>query len=150
VLERNPYYWVVTKNGDQLPYIDTINFTLVQNAQVIKLHIQSGKVDYCHGNANQIDLGDYSTLLKSATQGNCGIVQWASGSATGSRFFLNRHYPNDKCRKLSRDKRFMRAISHGWARQTTQKTLYFETGELTTGTMSPKAMEWRTGTQGPQ
>jgi len=150
VLERNPYYWVVSKNGDQLPYIDTINFTLVQNAQVIKLHIQSGKVDYCHGNANQIDLGDYSTLQKSAAQGNYVIVQWDSGSGTGSMFFLNRDYPNDKYRKLFRDKRFMRAISHGWARQTTQKTLYFETGELTTGTMSPKAMEWRTGTQGPQ
>ncbi|MBO0883819.1 MAG: twin-arginine translocation signal domain-containing protein [Mycobacterium sp.] len=58
VLERNPYYYAVSKTGDQLPYIDQINIKLVQDAQVIKLQVQQGTVDYCHGPYNQIDVAD--------------------------------------------------------------------------------------------
>jgi peptide/nickel transport system substrate-binding protein len=65
VLERNPYYWAVSKDGDQLPYIDEIVINTVQDAQVGKLQVTQGKTDYCEGVNNQIDLSDVSTLQQS-------------------------------------------------------------------------------------
>ncbi|HEX3812159.1 MAG TPA: ABC transporter substrate-binding protein [Mycobacteriales bacterium] len=150
LLERNPYYWAVTKDGDQLPYLDEINISVVQNAQVIALQVQQGKVDYCHGPFNQIDLSDVSTLKQTTQKADTRILLWDSGSGTGSIFFLNYDHPDPKLRKLFREPKFRQAISHAFDRDTIQKALYFQTGEQTTGTMSPKAVEYLINDQGKQ
>lgn len=150
VLERNPYYYVVSKDGDQLPYLDTIRFKLYQNAEVIKLQVQTGTVDYCHGPFNQIDLSDVAALSKAKDKGDFKVVLWNSGSGTGPIFFLNQDYPEPKYRRLFNDKRFRRAISYGYDRKTLNKTLYFQTGELTTGTMSPKTPTFQAKPDGPK
>ena len=33
-LERNPYFWQVDTEGNQLPYIDKLQFTLAENLEV--------------------------------------------------------------------------------------------------------------------
>ena len=42
---RNPYYWKVDTAGNQLPYIDAVDLTLVQNPEVYTLKASSGEVD---------------------------------------------------------------------------------------------------------
>lgn len=150
VFERNPYYYVVTPDGDQLPYIDTITWTAVQNAQSILLDIQQGKVDYCHGPSCNILLAQVSTLSKTKSKGHYDILTWDSGSGTGAMFFFNRDYQDPKYQKLFRDKRFIRALSLSIDRKSINHSLYFDTGELTTGTMSPKAIEFHTNPNGPK
>jgi len=151
VLERNPYYYVVNTNGDQLPYIDEIHFTVQSNAQTIKLQIQQGSVDYCQGQFNQVGLPDVSTLTNAKDKGNYDILLWNTGSGTGSIFFFNYDWiaKDKKYGTLIRDKRFRQAISYGWDRATTRKTLYFETGELTTGTIGPGSTEFHASPDGP-
>jgi peptide/nickel transport system substrate-binding protein len=150
VLERNPYYWAVTKDGDQLPYIDEIVINTIQDAQVGKLQVQQGKVDYCEGVSNQIDLSDVSTLRPSGAKAGTEVLFWDSGDGTGSIFFLNYDYPDEKLRNLFREPKFRQAISFAFNRANIQKTLYFQTGELTTGTLSPKAIEYQVNDQGKQ
>ncbi|HVX47034.1 MAG TPA: ABC transporter substrate-binding protein [Mycobacteriales bacterium] len=149
-LERNPYYWVVTKDGDQLPYLDTIQFTVQQNAQAIKLQAQQGSIDFLHGVDNQVDLSDVSTLSKTADSGNYEILLWDSGDGTGSIFYLNYDYiaQDKKYGELFRDKRFRQAISFAFDRKTCNRVLYFQYGEITTGTMSPKAIEFQVNATG--
>lgn len=151
VLERNPYYYVVTADGDQLPYLDTWTFDLFQNAQTLKVEVQQGKFGYVQGEFNQIDLSDVSALSQSKSEGNYEILLWDSGNGTGSMFFLNYDYiaKDEKYGKLFRDKRFRQAISYAFDRVTANKVLYFQTGEITTGTMSPKAIEYHTKPDGP-
>ncbi len=145
VLERNPYYYVVTKDGDQLPYIDEWRINIAQNAQVIKLQVQQGSIDYCQGDFTNIDLSDVSTLSASQKAGNYKIGLWDSGDGTGSMFFLNYDYTakDPKYGKLFRDKRFRQAISYAFDRENARKTLYFQTGEMTTGTSGTKILEFR-------
>jgi len=45
VLERNPYYWKVDKDGKRLPYLDRVIFTIVPNANAWALKMQSGDID---------------------------------------------------------------------------------------------------------
>jgi len=150
VLERNPYYWAVMPNGDQLPYIDELDFTVVTNPENGKLQVQQGSVDFCMGGFNQITLNDVQGLRNSASKSQTEVVLWDSGSGTGSIFFFNYDYPDPDLRKLIREPKFRQAISHAFNRQAVQKAVYFNTGERTTGTLSPKAKEYLVNDTGKQ
>lgn len=73
---------------------------------------------------------------------------WDSGDGTGSMFFFNLDYFQEKMRELVRNPKFGQALSHGFDRKEVQKVVYFNTGELTTGTLSPKAIEYNVNEQG--
>jgi ABC-type transport system substrate-binding protein len=45
VLERNPYYWKIDKNGTQLPYLDEFIILVVQNLNTSFLKFQAGETD---------------------------------------------------------------------------------------------------------
>ena len=45
-LERNPYYWQVDSDGNQLPYIDTVILTLAEDLEVINLRAIAGEYDW--------------------------------------------------------------------------------------------------------
>jgi peptide/nickel transport system substrate-binding protein len=148
VFERNPYYWAVTKDGDQLPYLDEIAIDTVQDAQVCKLRVQQGKVDFCMGYFTQIDVSDVSTLMQSRQKADTDVILWDSGSGTGPVFFLNYDYPDPKLRSLFREPKFRQAISYAFNRNTTLKSQFFQQGTVTTGTLSPKAKEYNESAQG--
>lgn len=67
---------------------------------------------------------------------------WDSGSGSGSVTFLNYDYIEDDLRRLIREPKFRQAISHAFNREAVRKSVYFNTGEPTTGTLSPKAAEF--------
>ncbi len=46
ILERNPYYWKVDPEGNQLPYIDTIVATSYQDAASRTFAMMSGELDF--------------------------------------------------------------------------------------------------------
>jgi len=146
--ERNPYCYVVTRDGDQLPYLDQIVMTQVADPEVGKLQIASGRVDYCHGPYNAVTLADVSTLNKGAQAAGIRVLMWDSGSGTASMFFLNHDYHQAKYRKLFREPRFSRALSYAYNRDQARTAVYFNTGEPTTGTMSPKAAEFVVNDEG--
>ncbi|QDP96694.1 ABC transporter substrate-binding protein [Microlunatus elymi] len=148
VLERNPYYYAVMPNGDQLPYIDEIQINAVNDAEAGKLQVQQGSVDFCHGNFNQITLNDVKGMRDSQSKAQTEVFLWDSGSGTGSIFFLNYDYPDDDLRALIREPKFRQAISHAFNREAVQKSVYFNTGERTTGTLSPKAIEYHVNDTG--
>ncbi len=142
VLERNPYYWCVMPNGDQLPYVDEIQINVVTDAEAGKLQVQQGNVDFCNGNYNQIGLNDVQGIRDNAEEAGTEVILWDSGSGTGSIFFLNYDYPDEELRKLIREPKFRQAISYAFNRDAVRKAVYFNTGEPTTGTLSPKAIEY--------
>ncbi len=45
VVKRNPDYWVSDENGDQLPYLDEIEFRVIPDSQVRQQALESGDVD---------------------------------------------------------------------------------------------------------
>ncbi|MGW0229790.1 ABC transporter substrate-binding protein [Actinopolymorpha singaporensis] len=138
VLERNPYYWVVDKDGKQLPYIDEVRFNVVKDPQVQKLQMSNGRYDYVHGGHTSLVLGDISGLKQAEKRTGVQVSFWDSGSGTGSICFLNYDYPDDKMREVIRKPEFRQALSHAINRPDARKAIYFDTGEVTTGTLSPK------------
>ncbi len=45
-LERNPYFWMVDSDGNQLPYIDVVVLTLAEDLEVINLRAIAGEYDW--------------------------------------------------------------------------------------------------------
>jgi peptide/nickel transport system substrate-binding protein len=139
---RNNYYYCVDPEGNQLPYMDGCDDSAFQNAEARKAAILAGQSDFAW-HSHGFGMPDVATLKAAESQMKMELVFWDSGSGTGSMFFLSRDYREDKYRELFRDKRFQRALSHAWNRPQTQKLVYYGTGELTSGTMSPKAIEYQ-------
>ena len=73
---RNPYYWKVDVNGQQLPYIDKITYTTIQNTDQSLLLLLDGTVDF-----QTVEMASISTILESNTEIN--IYEW-SGSDWGN------------------------------------------------------------------
>ncbi len=149
IWERNPYYWCIDRWGQQLPYIDQVIIYNVQDPEVLKLQYTQGKFDYVHGGYAPIAPNDYGILKAAQQKGDYNMLLWDSGSGTGSIFFFNHDYPDPELRKLIRNPKFKQALSYAYDRATVRKTVYFDTGELTTGTLSPKGKSFHIG-KGPQ
>ncbi len=45
IMERNPFFWQVDTDGNQLPYVDTITWSVVQDNQALLLEAVAGNID---------------------------------------------------------------------------------------------------------
>lgn len=148
VWSRNPYYWAVDKEGNQLPYIDQIIVTAVKDKEIEKLAYTEGRADHAH--FHQQGLADVQSLRDAEAKSGLEVRFWDSGSGTGSLYFFNMDFKDPKMRAVFRDPKFRQALSHAYNRADVQKAVYFGLGELTTGTFSPKAIEYNINDQGRQ
>ena len=78
VLERNPYYYVVMPNGDQLPYVDEIQINVVSDAEAGKLQVQQGVGRLLPRQLQQITL---KTSRASGTAPSAPRPRWSCGTA---------------------------------------------------------------------
>ena len=60
IMSRNPYFYKVDPDGNQLPYIDTISRALVTDLEVENLKIIAGETDI---QGQFIRLSDYPHVL---------------------------------------------------------------------------------------
>ncbi|MEY2844673.1 MAG: hypothetical protein RL076_219 [Chloroflexota bacterium] len=140
VWERNPYYWCVDSEGQQLPYIDSIEIAYVADKETEKLAYLNGQVDHAHFHTQT--LADIKDFKDGAEKSKLNTLFWDSGSGTGTMYFFNYDYQDAAYRAVFRDAKFRQALSHAYDRADVQKAVYFGLGELSNGTMSPKAVEY--------
>lgn len=105
--ERNPYYFKVDSDGRQLPYIDGIEYQLVEDAESIVLAAISGDIDF---QDRRIGMDSFSTLMENRDRGNYDVIQW-SGSNGGGHIEFNHYPPDEGLGEIFRDVRFRQAIS---------------------------------------
>lgn len=122
VLERNPYYWQVDPSGKQLPYVDTVRFSVVSDLQAILLAATNGEYDF-EGRL----LGDVVNrplLLKNATKSNYKVFGQVSANANAAGLWLNQTTKNDKLRKLMTNHDFRQALSLSMDREEINKIAF--------------------------
>jgi len=145
VWTRNPYYWVVDRQGNQLPYIDRLVFDVVTQPETRLLQVHNGEYDYVHGPFAGVTLADVAPLRREAEKRGFEVLLWDSGSGTGSMFFFNQDYHEPAMRALIREPRFRQALSYAFDREQVRKSVYYNAGELTTGGYGPKTLEFTRG-----
>ena len=92
IATRNPYYWKVDEKGQQLPYIDTIEFTLVENNDAIAAKALACEIDMQFRN---MDLKKFPLFKENETNCAYRVFQWPSAQGTTLAFWPNQSYAAD-------------------------------------------------------
>ncbi len=135
VYERNPYYWKVDTEGNQLPYADRIVFNVIQDPQVILLKFINGEIDL-FGRYTRIDM---FPVLK-AEEANGKFKLRITGPNRGPTFHPNWDAQNPQLREAFRDLRVRKALSHGMNREEINQIVYYgllEPSGYSFGPLSP-------------
>jgi peptide/nickel transport system substrate-binding protein len=121
--ERNPYFWMIDTEGNQLPYIDGVFATSVANREVGTAKLLGGEVDF-FGWLSTTE--NYPLYQENADQGQYKALLWSSVWGAEAGFGANQTYNKDPVlRDIFRDVRFRRALSLGMDRDEINNTLYF-------------------------
>lgn len=147
VAERNPFYWKVDTEGKQLPYIDRIEISQVEDPRVIPLKITGGEIDFM---ARGIPLDSFTTLKTSESTGNYRLIQWKVGAGADPAIVPNWDNPSDEMRKIIRTRDFRLALSHAIDRKTINDVVYFGLGTVSQAVTSPYSPWGRTSDEGKQ
>ena len=139
-LERNPYYYVVDDLGRQLPYIDSVETTLIPEPQVRVLKVLAGEVD-CQ--FRDTDLRDLGLFLKGKAKGQYHVKMWKSASGAEPAINVNWDEQDPVLRKLIRDQRFRKALALGVDRQKCNEIAFRGLLEPQAATVSEEAWHFR-------
>lgn len=114
VWERNPYYWKVDPQGQQLPYLDRVIFEVIDNVEVMRLQAMAGDIDFQIRHMNHpptlplfvdnVERGDYR-IIRSSKPG--GVVS----------FQPNNNHLDPAMRAIIDNRDFRYALSHALNRQ---------------------------------
>jgi len=124
--ERNPYFWKVDTQGNQLPYIDRILSRKVSNVEVYNAKIVSGEADYA---IRVTSLENYPLYVENAEKGNYRVLPWLCGYTSILDFRPNQTCKDPVLRKIFQDVRFRRALSLAINREEINQTIFFGQGE---------------------
>ncbi|MBN1342517.1 MAG: ABC transporter permease subunit [Phycisphaerae bacterium] len=143
VFVRNPYYYVVDEEGNQLPYVDRVQFD-VQAGQMLGLSAANGLITM---QTRHIRYAEYTELMSRREQSGTRILHWypATRSIFAINPNLNRHVdparPETKFKAdLLADKRFRQALSLAIDRKMIIKAEYnnqVEPAQVSPGPESP-------------
>ena len=89
MLERNPYYWAVDTEGNQLPYIDRVQLTLAENLEVLNLRAIAGEYDL---QERHIDLAKLPVILENQEKGGYTVHLDLAYNGSDSALQINQSY----------------------------------------------------------
>lgn len=138
VLERNPYYWKVDPEGNQLPYIDRVHLALVENTEAVAVMAAAGELDMQQRGLN---LDKLPVLKQNEEAGNYTVSLWSSDGASSVALQPNQSYADPKYRELMQNRDFRYALSHAIDRDLINDIAYLGQGTPTTQSVGP-ATSW--------
>ncbi|GGH75890.1 peptide/nickel transport system substrate-binding protein [Pullulanibacillus pueri] len=118
---RNPYYFKVDAAGNQLPYIDKIHSTYVQDMEMVNLDMVSGKADFARESAALSKMAMYK---KGSKNSNFKVIL-AKMHLVPTTFYLNLTYKDPVWRKVAGNEKFRKALSLAIPRQEIIDTVYY-------------------------
>jgi peptide/nickel transport system substrate-binding protein len=131
--ERNPYSVWVDTDGNQLPYIDKVTFTLAENLEVLNLRAIAGEYDF---QARHIDIGKLPVFLENQEKGGYKVYLDIADYGSDMIMKFNLSYEGDpEIVKWFGNADFRRALSLGVDRDQINEVYWLGTG--TPGSVVP-------------
>ena len=120
--QRNPYFWIVDSQGNQLPYLDGVEMERLQDIENYHAKIVTGDFDYAVGNASVLN---YATYEASAESADYRVLRWTSGRGGENFFQVNLNWEEPELRTVHQDVRYRRALSLAINREEMNQLLFF-------------------------
>jgi len=123
---RNPYYYRVDAQGNQLPYIDVIETKVEPEKSNIQLAMASGNVDF---QVRGLTFDQFTYLKSHEAQGGYEVLLWANDYCGEVNFSPLQNHKNEALGKVFQDPRFRHALSSGLNRQEIIDVVFGGLGE---------------------
>jgi len=147
--ERNPFYWKVDSEGNQLPYVDECFVEIVEDSEIRTLNISQGKYSVSFRGAGNGAL-DWPFLYEQQEAGDYTLLDgWMNGAGAYPGLMINMDYTGGhadamtdvdiEIRDLLRDKLFRRAVSVAMDRQKVIDVVWDGVGTPQNWTISPQS-----------
>lgn len=121
IFVRNPYYWKVDTEGNQLPYIDRMTFEYIQDASMVEMRAITGQIDF-----QGRHIGDVSVLLENREAGDYRVLLYPNvGQGASLTIMFNQNSKNPVTRTLLTDVRFRQALSSAINRDEINEVLHY-------------------------
>ncbi len=125
-MERNPYFWQVDTEGNQLPYIDKLTMTLAENTEVANLRAIAGEYD-CQ--ERHMGLAKLPVFLENAQKGNYTVRLDPAFNGSDMALHMGNAYEGDaEISKLIKNKDFRHALSMGIDRDQLNEAFWLGVG----------------------
>ncbi len=108
--ERNPYYWKVDTEGNQLPYLDRVVFDVLQDGEVVLLRTLDGQYDLI--GRHVANAANRPVLFQSMDRGNFRFIEEVSDSSTAMALHYNFTHQDPVKREVIENKNFRVGLSH--------------------------------------
>lgn len=125
VYERNPYYYKVDTEGNQLPYIDSMVVEYVSDLEVLNLKAISGEIDIA---GLDMLLVNYPVIKQNEETGDYSTILVYSERGADVSLALNQLHPDPVLRNLFSDVRFRQALSAGINRDEINELVFLGQG----------------------
>ena len=115
VMKRNPYFWQVDTEGNQLPYIDELYFGISQDVESLLLDAISGKLDIQERHVNLLQ--NKPTLSQNREKGGYRLIELEPSAAQQCQIYLNICHKDPKLKAFFGKKEVRQALSLGIDRE---------------------------------
>ncbi|GAA1452571.1 ABC transporter substrate-binding protein [Nesterenkonia lacusekhoensis] len=123
---RNPYYWKVDEDGNQLPYVDRLVYDVFADQEVIAFRAAAGNISYQDRHFDH----DFRPLLAESMEENgFGLIDVTSTDMNTMLFSFNHIHPDEEMREIFQDVNFKAGLSHAMDREEIIELVYFGQGE---------------------
>ena len=127
VLQRNPYYVGVDSEGNQLPYIDEVQFKFFQDSQALNLAAIAGELDM---QERHIIMGNYPVFKENEAAGKYRVITWSTFGGSDAAITFNQTYDKDPVvAELLQSKDFRVALSYAIDRDEIKEAVFLGLGE---------------------
>ena len=124
--ERNPYYYAVDTDGNQLPYMDKVVLTLAENLEVLNLRAIAGDFTVM---GRHIDIAKLPVFLENATAADYRVQFWKQPQSGIANVSFNESWDGDaELATFIQNVEFRRALSMGIEREQINEVFFLGLG----------------------
>ena len=105
---RNPYYWAVDQEGNQLPYIDGFHAEFFSDPQVAILSMMQGSIDI---GGRLMNPADFPLYKENEAIGGYSVREWQDTKTARVTYAFNLNHDDPVKGPIFLDKRFRQAMS---------------------------------------
>lgn len=133
IFERNPYYFEVDQEGNQLPYIDRLYVSVVEDRKLRDARTATGGVSIGVTVLSQINIYQQNT-----ERGDFHINKWKFSNSSECMFAFNLNHKDPVLKSIYNDLRFRKAMSVAIDRKKINDSLYFGLAKEYQATINPE------------
>ena len=124
---RNPYYWKVDTEGNQLPYIDEVVFNVGNDVEILVLQTINGEIDYQdrHIATNQ----NKAVFFDNQETGGYRLTNRLSSNSNAMEISFNLNHPDAVKNEIFNNKDFRIGLSYAINRQEIIDLIFIGQGE---------------------